>query len=250
MLTLYGEFKTDGEIRLFVMDYVKKVKETVEDRFHAIMSLIPSGGNVLDYGCGWGHYSIAIRDKGNIVTAIDYSQNEIDICSVVWGKQDSIEFVNKPISSFDNESFSCVLSNQVIEHVHNVGNYLSQINRVLKGDGLLIISLPNIMNPRFLFGMLHSGMEEKLIRLSEECIDGYEKSQDHINAWDPAHFTRLLASVGFKLERYVPTEGVAMPFRKPFKPCWYTNLNRIKNLSYTMTFCFRKCKNITVDNEA
>ena len=121
---------------------LERVKACETDRFHAIMSLIPSGGSVLDYGCGWGHFSIAMRDKGNKVTAVDYSQNEIDICHLVWGKQDSIEYLNKPISDFHDNSFDCVLSNQVIEHVHNVGNYLSEINRVLKINGLLVISLP------------------------------------------------------------------------------------------------------------
>ena len=106
------------------------------------------------------------------------------------------------------------------------------------------------MNPRFLLGMLRSEMENYLIGLSEQASANYDKAHDHINAWDPTHFTRLLSTVGFKLEHYMPTEGVAMPFRKPFKPYLHINNKRIKNLSYTMTFGFRKCKNIIIDNEA
>lgn len=247
-MMLYGTSKTDEDIKKFIIDYVQSVKDSKNDRYHAIMSLIPSGISVMDYGCGWGHFSIAIRDKGNTVTAIDYSQNELDICDLVWGEQESIKFLNKPISHFPDKSFDCVLSNQVIEHVHNVGNYLSEINRVLAIDGILVISLPNIMNLRFFSSMLSDQMEEKLKKISKECLANYDKTHDHINAWDPAHFTRLLASVGFVLETYIPTEGVATPFQ--FKPYWYTNIRMVKNYSYTMTFSFRKSKDLIINNEA
>jgi 2-polyprenyl-3-methyl-5-hydroxy-6-metoxy-1,4-benzoquinol methylase len=241
---LYGEEKTKEEIRTFVLDYVERVKSAKHDRFHAIMSLIPLGKfTVLDYGCGWGHYAIAMRDKGNKVEAIDLSQNQIDICNVVWGRQENINFSAATINKFSDNSFDYVVSNQVLEHVHNVGNYLSGINRVLKSDGRLVISLPNVMNPRFFFAMLRRDLESKLIIHSGQMLKNYDKGNDHINAWDPQHFTTLMASMGFVLERYLPTEGIAMPTRKPFGSYVHLKNKRIRNLSYTMTFLFRKVNN-------
>lgn len=65
---LYGEIKTDEDIRSHVLSYVKSIKESKHDRFHAIMSLIPSGGRaVLDFGCWWGQFVIAMRVSGNSV---------------------------------------------------------------------------------------------------------------------------------------------------------------------------------------
>lgn len=243
MPTLYGENKTDAEIREHVLKYANSVQSEKHDRFHAIMSLIPRNcGRILDYGCGWGHFAVAIRDKGGQVEAIDLSQNQIDICNLVWGRQTNIKFGVTAIDKFPENVFDYVLSNQVIEHVHNVGNYLSGINRVLKSDGKLIISLPNIMNPRYFFAMLRSDMEARLIKHSSHVLEQYDKGSDHINAWEPQHFTTLMASMGFALERYIPTEGIAFPMRKPFKSYVYSANKRFSNLSYTMTFRFGKAK--------
>lgn len=247
MPIMYGEEKSDQEVKNFVEEYVRLVMSNKHDRFYAIMSLVPTGKRILDYGCGWGHFSIAMRDKDNTVEAIDISQNEIDICNLVWGKQPNINYECKKIDEFVDSSFDCVLSNQVIEHVHNVGNYLSATNRVLKNGGQLIISLPNIMNPRFFLGLLHSDMEDRLKSQSENQLKKYAKTHDHINAWDPIHFVTLCASVGFLLDRYIPTEGIAFPFRKPFKPYVYTRVKSIANLSYTMTFSFKKVKDVTIN---
>lgn len=243
MPTLYGEHKTEKEIRLHVLNYAEAVKSFKHDRYHAIMSLIPSGGAyVLDYGCGWGHFAVAIRDKGNRVEAIDLSKNEIDICNLVWGRQLDINFSCNSITAFPDESFDLVLSNQVIEHVHNVGNYLYGINRGLKTGGQLIISLPNIMNPRYFLALLKGNMQERLKQHSEQMLTQYDKSHDHINSWDPYHLTTLMASAGFALERYIPTEGI--PLRRDL----YLHLSngRLSNLSYTMTFIFSKVKSVVL----
>ena len=247
---LYGISKTDEEISSFVLSYVASIERSQYDRFHTIMSLVPhSAGMVLDYGCGWGHYSIAIRDKKNVVEAIDLSQNQIDICNIVWGSQDNINFKASKIDQYPDEKFDFVVSNQVIEHVHNVGNYVAGVNRVLREGGKLLISLPNLMNPKFFFSMLRNDLESKLIAHSEKISDQYDKGNDHINSWDPMHFVTLMSSMGFILERYIPSEGIPMPFKFPFGSYYYAKNSRITNLSYTMTFLFKKIKKITIRPE-
>lgn len=249
LVKIYGEEKKDSEVVKFVFSYVDSVKKTKNDRYHIILSLIPNGGKyILDYGCGWGHYSVAARNKGNIVKAIDISENEIDICELVWGKTKNLKFESRAINTFKDKSFDCVLSSQVIEHVHNVGNYLSEINRVLKKKGQLIIGLPNIVNPRYFLGLMKNNMEEKLKSLSERILNNYDKTHNHINGWDPTLFVTLCSSVGFLLEKYIPTEGVAFPFRKPFKPYVYTSIKRFKNLSYTMVFSFKKVCDVNINS--
>ncbi|EIW16023.1 MULTISPECIES: class I SAM-dependent methyltransferase [Pelosinus] len=248
MAKLYGIEKNEKEIKEFVQEYVNRIKSNKYDRYHDIMSLVPTGKTILDYGCGWGHFSIAMQQCGNTVYAIDLFQNEIDICNLVWGKQENLIFDCENISGYNDKHFDCVLSNQVIEHVHNVGNYLLEINRVLKDNGDLIISLPNILNPRFFLSILSVNLEDRLKDHSKKILEKYDKAHDHINAWDPYHFVTLCSSLGFVLERYIPTEGIAFPFRKPFKPYVHLNNNRLRNWSYTMTFLFKKIKSINIDN--
>ena len=51
----------------------------------------------------------------------------------------------------DSESIDIVLSNQVIEHIPKYEKYLLEIERILKSNGLLIISTPNFHNPKNTF---------------------------------------------------------------------------------------------------
>ena len=46
------------------------------------------------------------------------------------------------------KSIDVVLSNQVIEHIIKYEKYISEIKRILKSEGLLILSTPNFHNPR------------------------------------------------------------------------------------------------------
>ena len=108
-----------------------------------------------------------------------------------------------------NSILDIVISNQVAEHVHNVGNYLSQINRVLKKNGKLIISIPNVASPRYFLPPLSKKFISYLKRRSEDVFEAYDKPNTHINSWDAYHFTTLLASCGFKLENLVYCENVA-----------------------------------------
>ncbi len=250
MATIYNKELCDENVINFIENYVESIKSFKHDRFHAIMSLIPeSCGHILDYGCGWGHFANEIKNKNNKVTAIDLSPNAIEICNIVWKSQENLSFSTDLVTSFDANSFDLVLSNQVIEHVHNVGNYLSSINRVLKPNGLLVVSLPNVMNPRFFFGLLRGNLEDRLRSHSRSMLSAYDKGEDHINAWDPFHFTTLLASMGFTLKRYIPTEGIAMPSVKGLCPPYiYLQNKSLRNLSYTMTFLFEKTNTVTVEN--
>lgn len=246
---VYGEPRTDQEVVAFVRDYVDAVKRNPHDRYHGILSLVPDGSaHTLDYGCGWGHYAIAMRDKGNRVVAIDPSENEIEICRLVWGDQKDVVFQHDSIEAHKAASFDVVLSNQVVEHVYNVGNYMSQVNRVLVDGGRLVISTPNIMNPRFFLAQLHQDLEARLRRLGEGILAGADKTHDHVNAWDPIHFVTMCAAFGFSLERYLPTEGIAMPFGWPLGgPYIHHSATALGNLSYTMTFAFTKVHDVAAD---
>lgn len=250
-MVIYGKELSPKETKSFVLDYLDKINEDKRSRYHSIQALVPNDSKrVLDYGCGWGILAMKLAKEGHYVEGIDFSPNEIEICKTTWDERKNLQYSEKKITDFEPKSFDAIVSTQVIEHVHNVGNYVNGISNALVDGGHLIISLPNIVNPRFGIGLMRGNLSGKLLSVSQHMIKNYRKAHDHINGWDPVHFVQLMASMGYLLEEYVPLEGVPFPNKKPFIPYWKRPFSPFKNLSYTMAFRFKKVAHTIMEQNA
>ncbi|MDH5716646.1 MAG: class I SAM-dependent methyltransferase [Spirochaetia bacterium] len=239
---LHGKQIKKSDLVKYVTNYKKSIESSKKNRYFQIIKNIPSGFNILDYGCGWGCFSKMMHDKGNNVVGIDLSLNEINICKTVWGENEKLKFKKSSIEQIKTKSFDFITSIQVIEHTHNPGNYLNQCNRVLKQDGVLVISIPNIMTPRFILPLLQINLQKKLLNLSNKINKEYQKSQDHIQAWDSVHFVKLVSTMGFTLEKYIPLEGIQFPIPNLVSKIIpsYFHFSLLKNYYYSMAFFFKK----------
>jgi SAM-dependent methyltransferase len=95
--------------------------------------------NILDLGSGSGGYTQEFSNSGAKVYAID-----LNITQHPQKKQINIFQIegdcnNLPIRS---ESMDLVFCSSLIEHVSNQGQLISEINRVLKKDGICYLSFP------------------------------------------------------------------------------------------------------------
>lgn len=250
MLKIYSQNHTEEEAKVFVKKHYENVLNDKQGRYYDNLALIQGKKlNILDFGCGWGFYSIELSKKGHSIKAIDYP-NEIAICKVAWGEINNVQFSTQKINELPENYFDYVLSSQVIEHVHNPGTYLHEINRVLKPNGRLVISTPNTINPRFIIPMFSPNFFKNIMEKNHKTLYNYEKSQDHIQAWDPLHFAKLLGSCGFEIEKYIAGEGIPFPMRKPFPSYirnWISRISIFRSFSYTMNFRCKKIKYIKID---
>lgn len=235
---IYGQEQTDDYVRRFVRAYKQQIEGDPRGRYVAIRQMVPPGERVLDYGCGWGGFAKMLAERGDRVLGIDLDENEIDICQLVWGDDERLEFRRAEIGELEDQSFGCVVSNEVVEHVHNVGTYLDQINRVLAPGGTLLISLPNVMTPRLMLPVLSPRLGRYLEEISSTTRARYHKAQDHVNAWDPPHFVRLVSTVGFAFAEYRPLEAIALPHGRWWPS--YVRFRPLRHLSYSMAFRFTK----------
>jgi len=135
----------------------------------------------------------------------------------------------------------------VLEHVHNPGLYLRNANRVLKQGGLLVISVPNVINLLFLAAQLRPDHSQHYHRISLDMLENYAKDSVHIQSWEPHAFINLLASTGFEYLKHRFLEGTVLPVGKARHSkvpwggrYWHSGIRPINNLSYTMLFKFRK----------
>lgn len=100
-------------------------------------------GKVLEIGSGEGYGISELAPKAEQYIALD--KYATPIANELKGNS-NISFLQMevpPLSGIADESIDCVVTFQVIEHIQNDEHFLSEIYRVLKQGGKLILTTPN-----------------------------------------------------------------------------------------------------------
>lgn len=105
-----------------------------------------NGKIVLDAACGEGYGSNILSGYAKTVIGLDLDDNTIKNAEEKYAS-DNLSFIQGSIENlpFENNMFDVVVSFETVEHVDDEiqKKFLTEIKRVLKPDGLLIMSTPN-----------------------------------------------------------------------------------------------------------
>ncbi|MDD4135938.1 MAG: class I SAM-dependent methyltransferase [Candidatus Shapirobacteria bacterium] len=97
---------------------------------------------VLDLGCGNGYWTKLLAKKYKKVVGIDNSQNLIQIAKSKR-QLTNIEYKLVEIETgfpFNNDYFDLVFSNMVIHYIKNINKLAKDLYRIIKPNGLIILS--------------------------------------------------------------------------------------------------------------
>ncbi len=117
----------------------------IERRSRILRALdLQPGNNVLDIGSGPGHQVAEIAPivaPGGLVKGLDSAESAIMIARERWTGFDNLEFVSGDAYKlpFDESTFDAVMSSQVFEYLDDVVAALSEVFRVLKPGGKVLI---------------------------------------------------------------------------------------------------------------
>ena len=101
-------------------------------------------GDVLELGCGEGRGIDIILRKSKSFTAIDKIKDVIEKLSLKYKDNVFISSNFPPLVDIEDNSFDTVISFQVIEHIQDDTQYISEIERILRPGGVALITTPNI----------------------------------------------------------------------------------------------------------
>ncbi len=172
-----------------------------------------SGGKVLDIAAGEGRLSYRLQQMGFTVNAADAQTSQFKIEGIPVTKAD----INKSLP-YTDEVFDCIMCIETFEHVRNTGFCLGEFRRILKPDGRLILSTPNITSliSRAIF--LFSGQYANFFNNDDSCVDRNGEDR-HIMPLPSWLLARHLESSGFSVKDIKYSNGgLEIPTKKrPWK---------------------------------
>jgi len=176
---------------------------------------IPSGGKVLDVGCGNGIISMHLGKEGYAVNGIDMSEKAVANANA------KNPFTNVIFSVMDAETlhasgqcYDAIICSEVLEHLHEPSRLLRQLYAILNKNGILIVTVPNGNGPReSLVTKPYLALREKnnwawrvvlnlkkMLGYSGTTVQSAADNLDHIQFFTTKQLKKLSADNGFIIE--------------------------------------------------
>ena len=182
---------------------------------------------VLDAGGGTGRWSIQMAKKGCKVFLVDISQGMLEVAKENIKKeevQDRIVIQKGDITKLDypNQTFDLVLCEHVMFLFPNPELVVNEMVRVLKRNGLLIISAGNFYVaalkdiPDKIDEVINLLSEQSHISLKRKQAKVIVKTGPKVHLITPNEFRELLERNGLKIAKIIG-KGITMPLRIPSK---------------------------------
>ncbi|MCC6181895.1 MAG: hypothetical protein B6D44_00550 [Ignavibacteriales bacterium UTCHB2] len=141
---------------------------------------------ILDIACGTGYGTNILASRAKAIVGIDVDEKTIEQARYNYRKG-NIEFKAGSITSipYKDNYFDVVVSFETVEHIENHELMMSEIKRVLKADGILIMSspdklyysdIPNYKNVFHLNELYENNFKELIEKYFNNVMFAYQSS--------------------------------------------------------------------------
>jgi SAM-dependent methyltransferase len=142
---------------------------------------------VLDVGCGEGHFAAVLSRHGADPVAVDVAEEPLRRARQREPQLDFRLVDPQGPLPLEDSSFDLIWAGEVIEHVADTAGWLSELRRVLRSGGLLVITTPD-------HGLLR---RLSLLRLSV-FEQHFDPRSDHLRFYGRRVLVALLEDFGFE----------------------------------------------------
>lgn len=148
---------------------------------------IAPGMKVLELGCGSGYYTRELALTGADICAIDISpellsqaQHSVRAANVTFMR------ANAYALEFEDDTFDTVIGSSVLHHL-DVAQAIREMHRVLKKNGTIVFTEPNMLNPQIM-------LQKNIPYLKRRLGDSPDET-----AFFRWPLKRLLSTLGFRM---------------------------------------------------
>lgn len=188
------------------MDYVWRKK--------AIKKITNNPANILDIATGTADFAISAAKHTNAnITGIDISDKMIDIGNNKISKKDLNDRIQLRLEdsenlSFKDSSFDAITAGFGVRNFENLEKGLSEIYRVTKKNGIVVIlepSTPKIFPLKQIFSFYFNYLLPKIGTFFSDDASAYTYLPNSVkNFPNGKNFLEILKNIGFKKSSYHP----------------------------------------------
>ena len=145
-------------------------------------------GRVLDVGCGEARFTAELVHAGFSVVGVDVAQEPLRRARARHPELDLRAVALEGPWPLADASFDVVWAGETIEHVADTAGWLSEVRRVLRPRGSLLLSTP-----------AHGRLALLGLALSQRAFDAhFDPRADHLRFYTPRTLRRLLEDFAFE----------------------------------------------------
>lgn len=163
----------------------------INPRFDILALIPPNTKKVLDVGCSSGELGSKLKEKLNVEKVIGIEFNE-DAAKIASKNLDEVfigdaENINLP---FENDYFDCIIYADILEHLINPWTVLQKHKKLLRSEGFIIVSIPNIR---------HIHTFSNLLRGNWKYVDRGIFDKTHLRFFTLKSITESLQDAGYSI---------------------------------------------------
>lgn len=178
------------KIDLVAIQYRRGQNERVDEALEAL----PSGERLLDIGCGTGLLAAEAGSRFKSVFGIDIASDPVATAASL-GVQSVVGDFAQFNLPFADHSFDAVTTLASIQYAHEPLSFLQECQRVLKPNGVLLLSVPNMRTVGKIFRLVIRG---EFPKVSGDPV-GYDGGT--LRYFCYRDIAGLLADAGFTIDR-------------------------------------------------
>jgi 2-polyprenyl-3-methyl-5-hydroxy-6-metoxy-1,4-benzoquinol methylase len=157
-------------------------------RLRFLLAAVAPGTRVLDLGCGEGWFAAELSRAGAEVLAVDVAEEPLRRARHRHPQLHTQLIDGEGAWEIADASFDVVWAGEVIEHVADTSRWLSELRRVLRSGGRLLLTTPQLGR----FQLLSAALSRAAF------AQRFDPQGDHLRHYDRATLGALITSFGFE----------------------------------------------------
>lgn len=187
---------------------------------HFIKKYLKKEGKVLDFGCGNGRLVDFLEETNLDYIGVDASQKLLEIARKKYPNKSFVQIENESKLPFEDGEFDMIFAIAVFHHFtpKMADNALAEMNRILKDDGVLILTIWNLWNVKYLKFLFKSFVKGDLNLAARISFKYQEQTKWRFCYWwTKKMIQRKVKNFGFRIIESGFTFGQKKKTKKKFR---------------------------------